>query len=99
MFLDKPSAPTGLKAINKEVMSVDLEWTKVAGATKYYIRQDNRDVATTKMTKQPIKNLAGGTKYKFSVAAENAAGMGPYSTVLEVTTEKYGMYNMQLVLS
>ena len=78
-------------ASNIEKTSVVLKWGRVAGATKYSIKQNDKVVASSQMTEFMIKNLEGGKTYKFAVAAENAAGLGAYTSVKEVTTQKYGM--------
>ena len=88
---DKLAPPQNLKAGNVEKTSLVLEWAKVNGATQYSVKQGQTVIAAPVGTTQTVKGLKGGMKYKFSVATENAAGVGAYSAVIEVTTEKYGM--------
>ena len=77
--------------MKKEKTTIDLEWDEVAGATQYSVKQDQTIIGSPVGTKLTARGLKGGMKYKFSVATENAAGVGAYSAVVEATTEKYGM--------
>ena len=83
-------------ASNIEKTSVILRWGRVTGATRYSIKQNGKVVALTQMTEFTITNLKGGETYNFAVAAENAAGLGLYSSTKRVTTEKYGMSTPQI---
>jgi hypothetical protein len=80
-----PGAPTISGAVPGD-KSVRLTWSAVAGADDYRVAVSGSltDLGSTGTTAS-IANLTNGTSYAFTVAAHNAAGWGPPSTVVDAT--------------
>lgn len=81
-----PAVPTGLKAANVTVDSVDLSWSAVTGATSYNIYQNGNLIATTTGTAYSATDLTPTTTYSFQVTAVNSTGESQLSNALDVTT-------------
>jgi large repetitive protein len=92
----KPTAPRGLRASSPGSRRVRLIWnapssSNGAAITDYVIQRANgsrwttvRDgVSTTRSA--TITRLTNGTAYRFRVAAKNAVGVGPWSTIVRAT--------------
>jgi outer membrane protein assembly factor BamB len=86
-----PGVPTGLIA-SGGLLSVELNWNEMAGATKY--KQRYREVGATEWTEnawgaaKPVTILAlsAGTEYDFSVKSGNDSGESDWSSsVSEIT--------------
>ena len=91
LFVDKPGAPENLKANNTTKSSTDLTWeapSEDGGSpiTGYYVeKMPSYSTRWSKVNKEPIpeaklslSDLEDKTEYKFKVAAENKAGIGPF---------------------
>jgi hypothetical protein len=80
-----PAAPTISSAVPGDA-SVTLKWTPVPGADDYRVATSGSvtDVGGSGTT-TTVPNLTNGTAYSFTVAAHNAAGWGPASTVVKAT--------------
>jgi hypothetical protein len=80
-----PAVVTGVTATAGNG-SVALAWTapSMNGGTlvRYRVRRDGVEVSTPTSTSATITGLTNGTSYSFTVAAENEAGIGPYSTAV-----------------
>jgi titin len=85
-----PGTPTSVTATPGNG-SVSLAWTAPAmnGGTfvRYRVRRDGVEAATPTSTSATITGLTNGTSYSFDVAAENAVGIGPYSSPVNATPD------------
>ena len=86
--IQKPSAPTGLKAVKASDTSALVSWNPVSGATSYeaqYWREgladfkDDYDYNTKTNTSYTSSGLLNFNTYKFRVRAINSAGVSPWS--------------------
>jgi hypothetical protein len=80
-----PAAPAISSAVPGDG-SVTLKWTPVAGADDYRVATSGAvtDLGGTGTTRT-VASLANATAYSFTLAAHNAAGWGPPSTVVKAT--------------
>lgn len=86
-----PGKVSGLRGTPYDDMAA-MQWNPRPDATEGYILQyqENGDgdvwnTINTDNTKYDVKNLSNGIKYNFRVAAVNADGPGPWSTVVAIT--------------
>ena len=92
-----PGRPTGLTARAQGTSSIELEWTAPTDGgpvTGYWIEWSNtgtggwtRRVRNSRATSYTDTGLSAGTTRHYRVAAINTAGEGPWSTVVQATTE------------
>ena len=95
IILGIPGTPSDLTVIEVTATSVALSWTpphdRGGGNIIGYHVKDT--VANTELTAKfednsiIVDHLEQNTTYKFRVAAENEAGVGPYSDEVEGTTK------------
>jgi fibronectin type 3 domain-containing protein len=92
-----PSAPTLSSPINGatgQQLSLTLSWNSASGASVYRLQVDKTntfsapvvDDTTIASTSRAVSSLSGGTTYYWRVAAKNAAGWGPYSSIFSFAT-------------
>jgi chitinase len=87
----EPTGPTGLTASSTTKSSTMLNWNPPAvgancGTISYTIYQNGSKIGTSSATGFTVTGLSPSTTYTFTVAASDAAGMGPQSAGLKVTT-------------
>jgi hypothetical protein len=83
---DPGDGPTGLKASSMSETSVALQWDAVAGATSYKVSWSggaagSGSVDNVTATTYTVTGLAANTQYTFSVAANDASGLGEASSI------------------
>lgn len=89
------AAPTALAASAVTANALTLSWSAPAAGSGctisgYRVFQAGAQVAAPAGTSAALTGLAPGTRYSFTVAAVNAAGVGPRSAALAVTTGPAG---------
>ncbi|MDE0356362.1 MAG: fibronectin type III domain-containing protein [Gammaproteobacteria bacterium] len=92
-----PGRPTGLTARAQGTSRIELDWTAPTGGgpvTGYWIEWSStgtggwtRRVRNSRATSYTDTGLSAGTTRHYRVAAINAAGEGPWSRVVQATTE------------
>ena len=92
-----PGRPTGLTAQAQGTSRIELEWTAPTDGgpvTGYWIEWSStgtggwtRRVRNSRATSYTDTGLSAGTTRHYRVAAINAAGEGPWSRVVQATTE------------
>ena len=87
----RPTGKPTLTAAAASSTSVTATWTAVAGATSYQLWRQHDSVwtrvgGTLTGTSYPDSGLTAETTYTYIVAAVNAAGRGPWSDTVRVTT-------------
>ena len=92
-----PGRPTGLTARAQGTSRIELEWTAPTGGgpvTGYWIEWSStgtggwtRRVRNSRATSYTDTGLSAGTTRHYRVAAINTAGEGPWSRVVQATTE------------
>lgn len=86
-----PSAPTGLAASSTTSTGTTLNWTAATvgancSVTGYTVYQNGTSIGTPSGTTFAVTGLTASTKYSFTVAASDSAGLSAQSTPLSVTT-------------
>lgn len=85
-----PTVPGSLQATAASSTRVDLEWTAATdnvGVTSYTVLRDGATVGSTATTAYADTGLTAGTQYRYSVAANDAAGnQSPASVAVSVRT-------------
>ncbi len=86
-----PSAPTGLAAASTTSTGTTLNWTAAAvgancSVTGYTVYQNGTSIGTPTGTTLAVTKLTPATKYNFTVAASDSAGLSAQSAALAVTT-------------
>lgn len=92
-----PGKTTGLKKSSVTATTISIKWTKVSGASGYYVYKYNEStkkwtkVKTVKgLTSAKISNLKANSSYKFKVIAYKSYGSvvytGPGSSVVTIKT-------------
>lgn len=91
----KLASPTGLAAyLGQDLLSVNLDWNKEAGATSFNILRSTTNgsgyslVGTSKYALFTDSAVAPGTTYYYVVQAVNAAGNSGYSNQASMTIPK-----------
>ena len=64
----------------------EIVWEKVSGTDEYVLYRNNREVYSGEDLKFIDTGLAPGVQYAYTVAARNAGGLGPASSVQLITT-------------
>ena len=92
-----PGRPTGLVARARGTSRIELDWTTPTGGgpvTGYWIEWSStgtgrwtRRVMNSRATSYTDTGLSAGTTRHYRVAAINTAGEGPWSAVVQATTE------------
>ena len=92
-----PGRPTGFTARAQGTSRIELDWTAPTGGgpvTGYWIEWSStgtggwtRRVMNSRATSYTDTGLSAGTTRHYRVAAINAAGEGPWSRVVQATTE------------
>ena len=92
-----PGRPTGLTARAQGTSRIELDWTAPTGGgpvTGYWIEWSStgtggwtRRVRNSRTTSYTDTGLSAGTTRHYRVAAINTAGEGPWSRVVQATTE------------
>ena len=92
-----PGRPTGLVARARGTSRIELDWTAPTGGgpvTGYWIEWSStgtggwtRRVRNSRATSYTDTGLTAGTTRHYRVAAFNAAGEGPWSSIVQATTE------------
>lgn len=83
------SAPGGLTATAVSASRIDLSWNALSGATSYEYRIDSGSaVSVGPNTSAQATGLSADTQYSFQVRARNDAGAGPWSSVVQATTNE-----------
>lgn len=85
-IVDLPAKPTGLTANTVTPTAATLTWSPVSGATSYRLYRGDTVVAAPTSTPQTVSGLSPNSVYSFTVSAVNAAGEGPRSAAVNVTT-------------
>jgi hypothetical protein len=89
-FLTLPKKPVdlGVSEVQTKQLTLDLSKTQVKGADHYLIERNGQQVAEIAANEVAYTDteLEPGTKYTYSVKAENASGVGEAQTY-EVTTK------------
>lgn len=85
-IVDLPVKPTGLTANTVTSTAATLTWSPVSGATGYRMYRGDTLIAAPSSTPYQATGLAPGQSYSFTVSAVNAAGEGPRSASVTVTT-------------
>lgn len=82
------SAPSGLAATVVSTSRIDLSWNALSGATSYEYRIDSgAAVSVGSNTSAQATGLSADTQYGFQVRGRNDAGAGPWSSVVQATTQ------------
>ncbi len=83
-----PAAPAVIFSRAPEATSFTLSWSAVSGATSYNVYMDDEffNSVSVPLTSATLTRLLPQETYSVSVSAVNAAGEGPCSDVIEVTT-------------
>jgi Beta-propeller repeat/Fibronectin type III domain len=86
-----PSAPTGLAASNTTTTGTTLNWTAAAvgancSVTGYTVYENGKSIGTATSTTFNVTGLTAATKYSFTVAASDSAGLSAQSSAASVTT-------------
>ncbi len=87
-----PGAPAGLAASNTTSSGTTLDWTAPTGlaancnVTRYTVYENGTSIGTSSGASFDVTGLSSSTKYSFTVAASDAAGLGAQSSVASVTT-------------
>src|ERR1700678_3539370 len=87
-----PSSTTELAASNTTSSGTTLNWTPpvelaaYCSVTSYTIYENGVSLGTSTITSFNVTGLSPATKYSFTVAASDAAGLGPQSSAASVTT-------------
>ena len=88
-FAQKPSAPTGLKAVKATSTTAVVSWNPVSGATSYQVQywrqgmadfKDDSDYKTASATSFTSKGLGNYDTFKYRVRAKNSAGASAWSS-------------------
>ncbi len=89
-----PKAPTTITFSNQTTLSIDVSWTNVTGATKYFLYRD--DLATgdfaylvysgTAPSTSDTDSLVLGTDYFYRVKAQNSVGLSALSAAFKGST-------------
>ncbi|QLC65926.1 fibronectin type III domain-containing protein [Flavobacterium sp. LPB0248] len=85
---EPPAAPAGLSLTGASASSVNFSWNAVAGASEYKIYR-NGGYATSvyaPITAGSLSDLAASTSYSIQIRAFNAAGDGPLSAPVSMST-------------
>ncbi|WP_226000361.1 S-layer homology domain-containing protein [Paenibacillus sp. BJ-4] len=82
-----PDSPRHLTAVQISSVTMSVYWDAVPTATSYILKRDNAVIYTGSDTTF-TDTVAGGERYEYWVAAQNAYGVGNAST-LTVTTDTY----------
>jgi len=77
-----PAQPQNLAASTGVSGTIVLSWDAVRQADSYIVTVDGEKVATTAATSYVVEGLENGTEYTFSVAAQNANGVGEAATIV-----------------
>ncbi|MCC3380485.1 RCC1 domain-containing protein [Paenibacillus farraposensis] len=80
-----PGSPGNLTAVQMSSVTMSVYWDVVPTATSYILKRDNVVIYTGSATSF-TDTIADGKRYEYSVAAQNAYGVGNAST-LTVTTD------------
>ena len=93
-------APTGFAVVSKDSSSVTLTWDELPcsvqnGPLSGYVISHTPDGGTTSTAALPIGSneitgLTSCTKYTFTIAAWNSAGIGTFSPELAIITSGIG---------
>ncbi|MFC4335468.1 chitinase [Salininema proteolyticum] len=82
-----PAAPSGLRSDSTTATSATLSWSAPSGEVDgYRVYRDGTEVGTSSSTVFTDSGLTPETAYTYRVAAHNAAGEGPQSDPVEVST-------------
>ena len=86
-----PAVPSGITLVQVSENSAEIEWSMVAGATRYTYSLNKEDGTqvdskTVDRTYVSLQGLRSGTLYRFQLRAENNAGASDWSAVLAVKT-------------
>ncbi|MCL2231127.1 MAG: fibronectin type III domain-containing protein [Treponema sp.] len=92
LFMEPPSAPTGVSAVAASASSITISWNAVSGANRYDVMRYTSAGASTWTAYQNAGNttsytwtgLSSGTHW-FRVSAYNTAGESEYSTMVSAT--------------
>lgn len=86
-----PGAPTGLAASATTNTGTMLKWTASSvgascSVSGYTVYQNGKSIGTPTTNSFSVTGLTAATKYSFTVAASDAAGLSPQSAAISVTT-------------
>jgi hypothetical protein len=85
-----PGAPSGLSG-SPTSSSVSLTWNAPSGPVAgYHVYRNGTRVASPSSASYTDSGLAASTAYSYQVSAHNAAGEGPRSATIQVTTTQGG---------
>ncbi|MFD1736104.1 fibronectin type III domain-containing protein [Bacillus salitolerans] len=84
-YLTLPANPTGFTSVTIHETEVDLVWNSVPSAINYLLNRDAVEIMNSNSTSFSDLGLTGGTNYTYEVAAENATGVGEYSSLNVLT--------------
>ncbi|MBQ2990118.1 MAG: fibronectin type III domain-containing protein, partial [Clostridia bacterium] len=92
----RPSVPTGVSAAAQSSSAIKISWSKVSGATGYYVYRSSSlngtyskvgTVSSGSTTSYTNTGLSSGTAYYYKVSAYNSAGEGTKSGAVSATTQ------------